>query len=52
MCYFEPRRNGKKADKVIDPIKMEKAKLYYYSLLGWDTSGVPTAERIEELSIT
>ncbi len=30
---------------------MEKAKRYYYTLMGWDQEGVPTPEKVEELYI-
>jgi aldehyde:ferredoxin oxidoreductase len=31
---------------------MERAKAYYYTLMGWDAAtGVPTPEKLEELSI-
>jgi aldehyde:ferredoxin oxidoreductase len=30
---------------------MEKAKSYYYTLMGWDAKGVPLPEKVEELYI-
>ena len=30
---------------------MEKAKRYYYHLMGWDENGVPLGEKLEELGI-
>ncbi|MBN1630437.1 MAG: aldehyde ferredoxin oxidoreductase family protein [Thermoleophilia bacterium] len=30
---------------------MDKAKGYYYNLMGWDQEGVPTPEKVEELYI-
>jgi aldehyde:ferredoxin oxidoreductase len=38
-------------DKYLDPEEMERAKRYYYSLMGWDVTGVPTPEKLEELEI-
>ena len=35
----------------LDREKMEKAKRYYYTLMGWDENGVPTPERVDELYI-
>jgi aldehyde:ferredoxin oxidoreductase len=35
----------------LDRGKMEKAKRYYYTLMGWDGEGVPTPERVDELYI-
>jgi aldehyde:ferredoxin oxidoreductase len=30
---------------------MDKAKRYYYNLMGWDAKGVPLPEKLEELCI-
>ncbi len=49
--FFEPTRYGALADTALGPEKMEKAKRYYYSLMGWDSNGVPTPEKLEELGI-
>jgi aldehyde:ferredoxin oxidoreductase len=38
---------------MLDPAKFEKAKSYYYSLMGWDPhTGIPLPEKIEELGIS
>ncbi len=47
--FFEPKRNGVLADKPLDPAAMERAKRYYYRLMGWDEHGVPLPEKVEEL---
>jgi len=49
--FFKPTSYGALADTALDPEKMEKAKRYYYSLMGWDFNGVPTPEKLEELGI-
>ncbi len=49
--YYEPRTDGAHSTKVLDPQRMEKAKRYYYSLMGWTAEGVPTPEKLEELGI-
>ncbi|MCX7912055.1 MAG: aldehyde ferredoxin oxidoreductase family protein [Dehalococcoidales bacterium] len=49
--YFQPKTSGALADRALDPEKMEKAKRYFYTLMGWDSHGVPLPERIEELYI-
>ena len=49
--FFQPRTDGALAKKALDPEKMDKAKRYYYNLMGWDAKGVPLPERIEELYI-
>ncbi len=51
--FFQPKTDGVLADKPLDPTKLEKAKSYYYAMMGWDTStGIPTPEKLEELDIT
>jgi aldehyde:ferredoxin oxidoreductase len=51
--FFQPKTNGVLADKPLDPAKLEQAKGYYYTLMGWDAhTGIPKAEKLEELGIT
>ncbi|MFC1937366.1 aldehyde ferredoxin oxidoreductase family protein [Chloroflexota bacterium] len=49
--FFQPKTDGVLSDKPLDPAKMEKAKSYYYTLMGWDAEGVPLPEKLEELGI-
>ena len=50
--FFKPTTAGALADKPLDPAKLEKAKSYYYTLMGWDAStGIPTHEKLQELGI-
>jgi aldehyde:ferredoxin oxidoreductase len=50
--FYQPKTDGVLADKPLDPKKMEKAKRYYYALMGWDRdTGVPLPEKLEELNI-
>ncbi len=50
--FFQPKTDGVLANKALDPAKMEKAKSYYYTLMGWDPhTGVPMPEKLEELGI-
>ena len=50
--FSQPKTNGVLADKSLDAGKMEKAKSYYYSLMGWDArTGIPMPEKSEELGI-
>jgi len=51
LRYFQPKTNGALSRTALDPQKMEKAKRYYYRLMGWDQEGIPTPEKIEELEI-
>jgi aldehyde:ferredoxin oxidoreductase len=48
---FEPTIGGPLSDKPLDFEEMEGAKRCYYHLMGWDESGVPTDEKLEELEI-
>jgi len=50
--FFQPKTDGILADKPLDPVKLEKAKRYYYLLMGWDEeTGAPKPEKLEELDI-
>ncbi len=49
--FFQPKTDGALADKHLDRAKYEKAKSYYYTLVGWDAKGVPLPEKVEELYI-
>ena len=43
--YFEPKTSGSLSEQSLDREKMEKAKRYYYRLMGWDDKGVPLPEK-------
>ena len=49
--FFEPTIGGPLSDKPLDIEEMERAKRDYYHLMGWDESGIPTNEKLEELGI-
>jgi len=49
--YYQPKTDGALSDKPLNREKMEKAKSYYYTLMGWDANGVPLPEKVEELYI-
>jgi aldehyde:ferredoxin oxidoreductase len=49
--YYEPKTSGILSDRRLDRDEMERAKRYYYTLMGWDEKGVPLPERVEELYI-
>jgi len=50
--FFQPKRNGALSTKYYDREQFEKAKSYYYTLMGWDAkTGVPTPEKLQELGI-
>ena len=51
--FFQPKTDGALSERSLDPEKMEKAKRYYYALMGWDiNTGVPLPQKLEELGIT
>ncbi len=49
--FYLPTRGGLLADLKIDRNAYERAKKYYYLLMGWDDRGVPLPEKVEELGI-
>jgi aldehyde:ferredoxin oxidoreductase len=49
--YFQPKTDGPLSDTCLTREEMEKAKDYYYSIMGWDANGVPLQEKVEELNI-
>jgi aldehyde:ferredoxin oxidoreductase len=50
--FFEPKTDGVLSNTHLDPVKFEKAKSYYYSLMGWDAqSGEPLSAKVEDLGI-
>jgi len=49
--FFQPKSDGSMENKSLDPQKMENAKRYYYTLMGWDEEGVPLPEKVQDLGI-
>ncbi len=49
--YYQGKTDGALVDKPVDREKMEKARKYYYTAMGWDANGVPTPQKVEELYI-
>ncbi len=49
--FFKPTSGGALKDKSLSVEELERAKQYYYFLMGWDDNGVPKAEKLEELGI-
>ena len=49
--YFQPKTDGVLANINIDRKKYEKARQYYYILMGWDSNGIPLPEKVDELYI-
>ncbi|MDA8235049.1 MAG: aldehyde ferredoxin oxidoreductase family protein [Clostridia bacterium] len=49
--FYQPKTDGALVDGGLDPEEMERAKKYFYVLMGWDEKGVPLSEKVEELYI-
>jgi aldehyde:ferredoxin oxidoreductase len=49
--FFQPKTDGVLANITFNRPDMEKAKVSYYKLMGWDEKGVPLPEKLAELSI-
>jgi aldehyde:ferredoxin oxidoreductase len=49
--FFQPASDGALSETSLDHEEMEKAKHYYYQLMGWDDTGNPIPEKLEELGI-
>jgi len=50
--FFQPKRNGALSTKLYDAEQLERAKSYYYTLMGWtEKTGIPTPEKLQELGI-
>ncbi|MBN2223065.1 MAG: aldehyde ferredoxin oxidoreductase C-terminal domain-containing protein, partial [Deltaproteobacteria bacterium] len=49
--FFHPKTSGVLSDAALDRDEMDRAKKYYYRLMGWDEKGVPLPEKVEELYI-
>ena len=51
--FFQPKTDGILASKEFDRAAFDRAKKYYYALMGWDReTGIPLPEKLEELGIT
>lgn len=51
--FFQAKTDGVLADKskTLDPAAFDKARQFYYALMGWDSDGVPLPEKVESLYI-
>ena len=48
---FHPTKGGDQEKLTINPEDYYQARDYYYSLMAWDSNGVPLPDKVEELSI-
>jgi len=50
--FYQPKTDGVLSNKALVPAEQDRAKRYYYTLMGWDArTGVPLPEKVEELDI-
>jgi aldehyde:ferredoxin oxidoreductase len=50
--YYQPTQTGPLSSIKVDREGYERARRYYYVLMGWDANGVPLPEKVAELGIT
>jgi aldehyde:ferredoxin oxidoreductase len=48
---MEPKTNGVLSKTSVNPKEFDQMKSIYYNMAGWDSRGVPTPEKLEELEI-
>jgi aldehyde:ferredoxin oxidoreductase len=48
----QPKTGGTSDGMFMPPEELEQAKDTYYAMCGWDTQGLPTRARLEELSLS
>jgi aldehyde:ferredoxin oxidoreductase len=49
--FYQPKTDGVLADYQADKQAYERARRYYYTLMGWNEKGIPLPEKAEELGI-
>ncbi len=49
--FFHPLQTQKPTTAPLDRQEWEQAKLSYYHMMGWDDNGVPTNDKLAELSL-
>lgn len=48
----QPREGGPSHGMFVDPDDLERAKDTYYAMVGWDSQGIPTRAKLEELNLS
>ena len=46
--FFTPKTDGAVSKTQLDHAKIDTARQYYYTLMGWDANGVPLPGKVEE----
>jgi aldehyde:ferredoxin oxidoreductase len=49
--FYGPTTDGALVNLKPDPKSYERMRKYYYTLMGWDSRGLPLPEKVEELDI-
>lgn len=49
--FFQPRTSGILNTTSVNSEKLQKAKLLYYKMMGWNNQGIPKQSSLEELGI-
>jgi aldehyde:ferredoxin oxidoreductase len=49
--FFSPKRDGALSKTSLDAENLRKAIELYYGMMGWDSRGIPTRAKLEELGI-
>ena len=49
--FFKPRTSGILNKTAVNSEKLQKAKLLYYEMMGWNNQGIPKQSSLEELGI-
>ncbi len=49
--FYQAKADGVLSKGGLNQVEEEKARDYYYALMGWDQAGVPLPEKVEELGI-
>jgi aldehyde:ferredoxin oxidoreductase len=47
----KPKQGGPSDGAFVSPAELEKAKDTYYGMCGWDSEGIPTRAKLEELGV-
>ena len=50
--FFKPKTSGVLNKTSVNPEDLQKAKLLYYDMMGWNEEGVPKQSKLDELDIS
>ena len=49
--FFQPKTSGTLNKTAVNPEDLQKAKHFYYDMMGWTEQGIPKKSKLEELNI-